>query len=75
MSKRPVRISVPFEHPKWMRLRRIAEERRGNGRTSVAAVIREMVEDALSQPKRERTRTPQVVSATTHPGGPQAREE
>lgn len=47
-----IRISVPVDRKLWCQLRRMAEERKmPSGRASMAAVVRQMVADALA--KRE----------------------
>jgi hypothetical protein len=44
-----IRISVAMDREVWRSLRRLAEEGKGKGRTSVAQVIREMVATALAK--------------------------
>ena len=46
-----VRLNIAVERDVWRNLRDLTEERKGNGRTSVAQIIREMVTAALA--KRE----------------------
>ncbi len=43
-----VRISVPVDLATWRRLRDLAEERKGQGRTSVAQVVRDLIQAALA---------------------------
>jgi len=42
-----VRLSVVVSHEEWRRLRDLAEESKGSGRTSVGAVIRGLIQTAL----------------------------
>ncbi len=43
-----VRISVPVDVATWRRLRDLAEERKGQGRTSVAQVVRDFIQAAFA---------------------------
>lgn len=57
-----VRLNIGFERATWRELRRLAEECKGNGRTSVSGIVRELVSAELSKREGEKRSRPPAAA-------------